>query len=429
MISLASDDRALIVAPHPDDESLATGGLIQRIVAAGARVRVLFLTNGENNPWPQRFVERIWRISLNDRIRWGKRRRAEAMAALTELGAKGNVARFLHLPDQGLTRLLMQGGRSIVTLLAEELADFRPTLVVGPAGRDTHPDHSAAHVLLQLALRRNGTRGIRVLDYVVHGKPFTRTPSSVALHLPPREIRDKLSAIQQHATQIALSRRRFCAYAAPLELFHVLDPLRTEHPTHPICAASVQDDCLNLSVKHSWPAFATRRILLAIEAPAGPPTRWSLPLPMFSGEAKLRDERTGETVGTATARWGSERTELRIPLADLPTPAAIFAKLAGSGVFFDQAGWRDVPTGKHPAHFPPLPDRTVEIQALVSSFYSRPQPSTADGNPNPAITLQSTTLGAISGTVEMAPSEESRRAGAELRERHFPQANRRRTHN
>ena len=38
---------ALIIAPHPDDESLASGGLIQRAVAAGARVRVLFLPHGE----------------------------------------------------------------------------------------------------------------------------------------------------------------------------------------------------------------------------------------------------------------------------------------------------------------------------------------------------------------------------------------------
>src|SRR5690349_21163552 len=31
-------DRILIVAPHPDDEALAAGGLIQRAMAHGARV-------------------------------------------------------------------------------------------------------------------------------------------------------------------------------------------------------------------------------------------------------------------------------------------------------------------------------------------------------------------------------------------------------
>ena len=45
-----------VLAPHPDDESLGTGGLIQQALAAGAEVRVIFVTDGDNNPWPQRFA-------------------------------------------------------------------------------------------------------------------------------------------------------------------------------------------------------------------------------------------------------------------------------------------------------------------------------------------------------------------------------------
>src|SRR5205823_12408713 len=40
-------ERILIVAPHPDDEALAAGGLIQRAVARGARVRIVILTDGD----------------------------------------------------------------------------------------------------------------------------------------------------------------------------------------------------------------------------------------------------------------------------------------------------------------------------------------------------------------------------------------------
>jgi hypothetical protein len=36
--------RVLVIAPHPDDETLATGGLLQRSMAAGGAVRVVFVT-------------------------------------------------------------------------------------------------------------------------------------------------------------------------------------------------------------------------------------------------------------------------------------------------------------------------------------------------------------------------------------------------
>ena len=65
--ALRPSARILILAPHPDDESLGTGGLIQQALAAGAALRVLFITDGDNNPWPQRFIERRWFINAPER--------------------------------------------------------------------------------------------------------------------------------------------------------------------------------------------------------------------------------------------------------------------------------------------------------------------------------------------------------------------------
>src|SRR5882672_4780790 len=78
--------RLMLLAPHPDDETIAAGGVLQQVIAAGGSVRIIYFTDGDDNPWAQRAVERRWRIGPDDRKRWGKRRRAEALAALVALG-------------------------------------------------------------------------------------------------------------------------------------------------------------------------------------------------------------------------------------------------------------------------------------------------------------------------------------------------------
>src|ERR1700746_3506094 len=99
--SFTAQSRLMLIAPHPDDESLACSIVVQRAVRAGARVRVIYATDGENNPWPQRASERKWRLTEFDRARWGQRRRQETLAALEALGVSGSSVYFLGLPDQG----------------------------------------------------------------------------------------------------------------------------------------------------------------------------------------------------------------------------------------------------------------------------------------------------------------------------------------
>ena len=42
--------RLLVIAPHPDDEVLGAGGLMQRVKASGGTVRVVYLTDGDGYP-------------------------------------------------------------------------------------------------------------------------------------------------------------------------------------------------------------------------------------------------------------------------------------------------------------------------------------------------------------------------------------------
>src|SRR5262245_52083561 len=60
------DTRLLVVAPHPDDEVLAAGGLMQHVLAAGGQVRVVYLTNGDGYRDGVRLEEREARPKPKD---------------------------------------------------------------------------------------------------------------------------------------------------------------------------------------------------------------------------------------------------------------------------------------------------------------------------------------------------------------------------
>src|SRR2546430_3755034 len=123
--TFTSKSRLMLIAPHPDDEALACSVILQRAVRAGAAVHVLYATDGEDNPWPQRVVERRWRLKAADRKRWGKLRRVEALAALGTLGVRPADARFLGLPDQRLTDLLITYCRSVFEQFATRSEERR----------------------------------------------------------------------------------------------------------------------------------------------------------------------------------------------------------------------------------------------------------------------------------------------------------------
>jgi LmbE family N-acetylglucosaminyl deacetylase len=223
LTSVNSRSHLLIFAPHPDDESLACGILLQHAAAAGATISVIYLTDGENNPWPQRCLSRRWRLNATDRQRWAKMRRQEALAALNVLGAPLENARFLGWPDQGLTRLL-QSQPTLIARLRYLIAELSPTHIIAPDISDRHRDHSAIGTALNALFSSGGAafRGIARWSYIVHGlnKKFLRNAEAVPQTAP--QVDAKRAAIKCHQSQLLLSRRRFLGYAArPEFLRHV----------------------------------------------------------------------------------------------------------------------------------------------------------------------------------------------------------------
>jgi len=218
-------DRVLLIAPHPDDEVIAAGGLIQR----AGELRVVFITSGENNPWPQRAMRRTWRITDADRAEWAAMRRREALASLAVLGAPADCASFLDFPDGRIAALARRGDASLRDALRAHVDDFQPSLVVAPSMQDFHSDHRAVSWYAHQAAGRG------IVTYVVHGDGAPRR-LRFTIALTDEERARKRRAIECHVSQLLLGRRRFLSYAhGPEEFFAPeLDLAYTESRVHTI---------------------------------------------------------------------------------------------------------------------------------------------------------------------------------------------------
>lgn len=245
--SLSAQTRLLVVAPHPDDETLATGLLIQHVLAAGGAVHVLLLSDGDNNPWPQRWLERRVRVAAADRARWARRRRRELGAAMQVLGLDEDAVTALGWPDQGLTRRVQQELPASLAALRAVLDAFRPTLVAMPELQDRHPDHSAAHVLMRLAMLGRRTVATTWL-YRVHGAPLVENDAFTMPIDAARQAR-KCEALACHASQLVLSAGRMACLAARAERYRPLAaacgslplPWHPSRPAWPYLTLTVAD--------------------------------------------------------------------------------------------------------------------------------------------------------------------------------------------
>jgi len=215
--AFSAQTRLLVVAPHPDDETIATGLLIQQVRAAGGEVRILLLTEGDNNPWPQRWLERRVCIRAGDRQRWGRRRRAEMLRALQCLGVPAQALQPLGWPDMGITDELLQSRGASVSALAAAIGQFGPSLVVAPALADRHPDHAAAHVMVRLALAERADPP-PLLCYLVHGR--AGDGEVFEIHGSAKQSAGKRAALAAHRSQMALSGKRMLRLAVRPERHH-----------------------------------------------------------------------------------------------------------------------------------------------------------------------------------------------------------------
>ncbi|HHY47192.1 MAG TPA: PIG-L family deacetylase [Firmicutes bacterium] len=283
VLSLSASDRILVVAPHCDDESLATGGLIAKACSRGIPVTTVIVTNGDGFTLAAEDRFHSLRVTPQKLIELGRVRQEESLRALRTLGVPEDHVIFLCYPDRGLSHLwedhwdkehpytsrytrvssspyercfrpgTRYAGESLAGDLMTIIANVRPSLIFLPHPNDAHPDHSTAYCFVTYALQcleEHGVldpNGVKVFTYVVHRGNWPapkglnikrglvppagllRTDTNwVELPLDPILARKKLLAILEYKSQTAIMRRYMVSFARSNEFYGEIPVIKAE---------------------------------------------------------------------------------------------------------------------------------------------------------------------------------------------------------
>lgn len=188
---LPASSRLVVVAPHPDDEILACGGLLAWQASRGGECLVLAVTDGEAShgvPDPKAGA------------RLAAARRAESAAGLLQLGLSDDRVGRLALPDGEVSLHLEALAAHLRRLL-------RPgDRVISTWREDGHPDHEATALATAAACRDRGCALLEAPVWMWHwAAPGDDRVPWRRLHrfALPQDIRArKVTALSAHLTQL-----------------------------------------------------------------------------------------------------------------------------------------------------------------------------------------------------------------------------------
>ncbi len=176
---------AVIVAAHPDDEVLGVGGIMSVLAAAGARLRLVSVTDGEaSHP------------GIAEPEALAQRRAAETAGALRVLGAQAADVVRLRLPDAGLSTR----EDDITALLAEYLGGF--DVCLAPWEKDVHADHEVVGRAARGASEHTMFYPIWMWHWARPGDPGPPWGRAVRVPLPLAVAARKRDAIRCFASQL-----------------------------------------------------------------------------------------------------------------------------------------------------------------------------------------------------------------------------------
>jgi LmbE family N-acetylglucosaminyl deacetylase len=182
LLPFKKDQRILILVPHPDDEAIACAGVIQQALKAGAKLRIVYLTNGDHNELGFIVYEKRIPMRQGEFIYLGKVRQKESIKAMEFLGVPEKDLAFLGYPDYGTFNIFTQywqakkpfrdrltrissvpykdnlsygsvySGESILGDLTKQILDYKPDKIFVSHPADVNVDHKTLYLFLQVAL-------------------------------------------------------------------------------------------------------------------------------------------------------------------------------------------------------------------------------------------------------------------------------------
>lgn len=200
-------NRALIIAPHPDDEVFGCGGLITSLVEKSKDIYILILTKGEASHrrcchMNEELLKKV-RVSL-------------CYKALKNLGLKKDYIYFFSLPDGDLSRT--KNDPSIWNDIKFLIKKLNIDSVFCPHPYENSPDHESVTYLVSRAIEHLPLEQYYYCVWTWHHMPpfkiislYLKYRHSLRLNIKPY-VNKKVNAINQYLEPVAPCGRPFSGH-------------------------------------------------------------------------------------------------------------------------------------------------------------------------------------------------------------------------
>jgi LmbE family N-acetylglucosaminyl deacetylase len=149
--------KSVVIAPHPDDETLGCGGTAALLMQMNIDVHFIFVSDGTlSHPNSQKYP--------SPRLR--ELREKEAIEAVKLLGGSKEDVTFLAMPDRWVPDEHSPYFEAAVRLFINMIAHFDPETVFIPWQNDPHPDHQASYQIVAETVARMEKKP-RLLQYPI----------------------------------------------------------------------------------------------------------------------------------------------------------------------------------------------------------------------------------------------------------------------
>lgn len=212
MTCLSIPARLIVVAPHPDDETIAAYATIRAAIQRGKRVDIVIVTDGSASH----------RSSASCPPQQLARRRArESRAVMASIGLSAQYMHFANLRDGSLGSMDVTDLARCLKRVVQPLLR-RCTLVIAPSQWDQHPDHAQTGRAISRIVPRKQRVDYRVWHSAavsLKSRQWQVRADSLCKRMAIKRYHSQNGAITDDPDGFVLSASDISAFARPAEYF------------------------------------------------------------------------------------------------------------------------------------------------------------------------------------------------------------------